>query len=170
MLPFFHHIPTWVYIIFTMLIYIGIQRSVTHVRDLKRLLLMPVLMLYFSLHSFYPLMLDHPLAMDFWLLAFIISLAINMQYVKNHQIRADKQQGLIEIQGDWTWIPLLIGMFVIDFMINYSIDSGHYFSKLPIFIYLTSLCSGATVGIGCGRNLSYFIKFIKATHSDLVKQ
>ena len=160
--------PTWVYIIFLLLIYLGIKRCFIRIRTLKQLLILPAGLLYLSLHSLYKLIMMHDITIVIWLVAFSLSLILNIHHVKNHAIRADKKQQLIELPGDWTWLILLLIIFFVEFFINHRVDADPAIVASILFISFTALSSGLVAGISIGTNLGYYIKYLQTKHSNLI--
>lgn len=160
-------IPTWVYLLFLALMYIGISRCFTSTIKVKQLIILPIVLAWFSLSDLW-----HPLNLTYYSLwSYVIGVGVGFSIIfslfRNRNIRADKTQNLIEIPGDWTYLLFLIVFFLVEFIISYyiAITSPQFYSSFVVTFILFIL--GTLTGMAFGRNGSYLYKFIHAKHSDL---
>jgi len=160
-------IPIWVYLLFFGLLYLGIRRCVTSTMKLSRLIILPAALLWLSLDGLW-----HSLHLTYhsiwiYVLAIIIGCGLGLLHVKKTQIRADKIQHLIEIPGDWTYLILIMAIFIINFAIHYVIAVSPSVTHAPLLVMSILFISGLVIGLTIGRNGCYLFKFMQAPHVPL---
>lgn len=160
-------IPTWVYLLFIGLLYLGIKRGFASTVKVRRLLVIPILFLWLSLHSALKLFPINDLNVLSYIVGVIIGGGLGFLQLKSIQITADKQQGLLRIPGDWSFIILIMTIFIVEFSINYLAAIGSPVLHMPAFAITALLISGLIVGNTIGRNGCYLYKFINASHTRL---
>lgn len=160
-------IPAWVYLLFIGLLYLGIKRGFTTTMKVKQLVILPIALLWLSLHG---LLQSFPMTYHtIWsyILGIAIGCGLGFLHLKRIQIRADKKRGLIEIPGDWTYLGLIMAIFIIEFIIHYLMAVANSITHVPLFVIPILFISGLVVGITIGRNGCYLYKFINTSHADL---
>lgn len=161
------HVPTWVYVLFFVLLYLGIKRCFTRVMSVERIAIVPAIFIFLSLRS--TISLFHFSLTGFLLLILgaVIGALIGHSHVRNRLIRADKNKYLIEIPGDISMLIMVMSIFLIEFFIHYAFDAHWAVAQIGLFKNLVVILSGIVVGISVGRNLTYFLKYQKAASTDL---
>jgi len=163
------NVPYWVYFLFFGLLYIGIKRCFTNTIKVKRFILLPLALLFLSIYDSYEQMLQIPLSILIWVLCFILTVCLGAYYVRNKIVQADKKNRLIRIPGDGSILILILIMFTVEFFVNFAKDTHAVYVNESWFILLVAVLSGLLIGFTSGRNLMYFIKYIKAENTDLAK-
>jgi hypothetical protein len=163
------HVPTSVYILFFVLLYLGIKRCVTRVISIERMAVFPVIFIFMSLRGTINL-LDFTV-LGFFLLAAgaIVGIILGHIHVRNRTVRADRKNHLIEIPGDISMLAMVLSIFFIEFFIHYAVDANWHIAQLNIFKISAVIVSGVVVGVSVGRNISYFNKYLKADSVVLTK-
>lgn len=156
------NVPTWVYVVFFVLLYLGIKRCYTRVITVERIAIVPAVFILLSLRS--TASLFHFSLVGFLLLFLggIIGGLLGHLHVRNRVIRADRQKHLIEIPGDISMLIMVMFIFVIEFFIHYAFDANWEIVKIDLFKNAAVILSGVVVGISVGRNITYFLKYQKA--------
>ena len=116
-------VPTWVYILFIVLVYLGIKRCYTRVFHIKRLLIVPVIFIFISLRGAFGLFSFNEIFVLYLLVGCLVGLFIGHLQVRNKIIKADKSRQLIQTPGDITMLIMLLVIFGIEFFIHYAIDA-----------------------------------------------
>ncbi len=163
------HVPTWVYILFLALLYLGIKRCFTRTMPVDRLALAPLIFIFLSLRSNLSLFgvgLGIILSL---ILGALCGMLIGHLQVKNRTILADKTKKLIQIPGDISMLIMIMAIFFIEFFIHYAIDAHWQISANASVRILAIVLSGVVVGISVGRNLTYYWKFMHAHSQSLEK-
>jgi hypothetical protein len=161
------HVPVWVYVVFFVLLNLGIKRCYTRVTTVERIAIVPVLFIFLSLHSTVSLFSLSMIGLLLWLLAGLTGSLLGHLHVRNRIIRADKNKRLIEIPGDISMLIMLMSIFAIEFFIHYAFDAHWAISQVDMFKNMAVILSGFIVGISIGRNSTYFLKYKKAATVEL---
>ncbi|OGT54469.1 MAG: hypothetical protein A3F17_07715 [Gammaproteobacteria bacterium RIFCSPHIGHO2_12_FULL_41_15] len=163
------HIPAWVYLLFFLLLYLGIKRCYTRVVSIERIAIIPVIFIFLSVMG--TLQLFHFSLKGFLLLmaGSIFGFLIGHYLVRNRVIKGDKEKRLIEIPGDITMLIMVMAVFFIEFFIHYAMDAHWGITNLDIFRNITAFLNGLIVGISIGRSMTYFSKYMKSESINLNK-
>jgi hypothetical protein len=156
------NVPTWVYVLFLGVLYIGIKRCYTRVMSVNRLALLPLIFGYFSFRSVNTLFGMDILSITILLCGIIIGIILGYLQVKNRIIQADKVNQLIKIPGDYSMLILVLAIFFVEFFIHYAVDDHWMVSDSMFFKILAVVISGVVMGISTGRNTSYYYKYFKS--------
>ena len=89
-------IPNWVYILFVVLVYLGIKRCYPRVFHIKRLLIVPAIFIFISLNGTFNLFSFDEMVVIYMLLGWIIGLLVGHFQVRKRIIKADKSKNLIQ--------------------------------------------------------------------------
>jgi hypothetical protein len=162
-----NHIPTWVFVLFFVLLYLGIKRCYTRTLSLERLALIPVIFIVIGLRS--ALQLFGVSVMGFILLlgGSLIGYLIGYYLVKNSRVLADKEKRLIQVPGDISMLIMVMTIFCIEFFIHYSIEAHWTIAHSPLFKALAMILTGSVVGVSMGKNVTYFLKYRQAESTNL---
>lgn len=161
------HVPSWVYILFLILLYMGITGCFKRVVKLKRLILMPAVFVWFSADNLYKASTVSAYQIIFFVIGGLIGIFLGYLHVRKTVIRADKKQQLVELPGDWTILILIMVIFIVQFAIHYLLASDPSLEQNHFSMGLIMMISGATTGLVVGRNLAYLHKYNIALHEDL---
>lgn len=161
------HVPVWVYVVFFILLNLGIKRCYTRVSAIERIAIVPVAFILLSLHSTIAFFGFSITVISLWLLAGITGVFLGYLHVKNRIIRADKNKKLIEIPGDISMLIMLMSIFSIEFFIHYAFDARLAIIQVDAFKNIAIFLSGLIVGVSAGRNLNYLLKYNQASSVEL---
>lgn len=162
------HVPTWVYILFFILLYLGIKRCYTRVVTIERIAIVPAVFIFLSLRSTVSLFHFSLLGFLLLLLGGIIGSLLGHLHVRKRVVRADKQKHLIEIPGDISMLIMVMSIFAIEFFIHYAFDAHWAIAQIDVFKNAAVILSGIVVGISTGRSITYFLKYQQAESVDLI--
>lgn len=160
-------VPTWVYLLFLALLYLGIRRCFTTVVKVKQLVILPAALAWLSLDGLWRSLSLTYHSLWSYFIGFIIGFGLGFLQLRNVQIRGDKSQNLIEIPGDWMYLTFILVFFIIEFIINYAIAVTPSIAHMALLVALILFVSGFLVGIAFGRNGCYLYKFMHTNHISL---
>jgi hypothetical protein len=161
------HVPSWVYILFLVLLYIGITGCFKRVVKVNRLILMPAVFVWFSVDNLYKASTVSLYQIVFFIFGGLIGIYLGYLHVRKAVVHADKHQHLVELPGDWTILILILIIFAVQFAVHYLLAADPSIANNNFAMGFIMLVSGATTGMVVGRNLTYFHKFTKAHHEHL---
>jgi len=163
-----HQVPTWVFILFFVLVWLGYKRCFTRTIRLERLFLMPAIFVFMNLNGVISLFQFTAGVLILYLLGLAGGAVSGHFQVRNRIIRADRVKRLIEVPGDLAMLFLVIGIFIIEFFIHYAVEANWSISTNSAFPFIAIMASGLISGISVGRNSTYFYKFLNATSTALI--
>lgn len=158
------NIPTYVYILFAGLVYIGIKRCFTRVIKVQRLFITPIFFSFFSIRGISELFDLRLINLSIWLTGCLIGIFFGYKRVKNKNIKVDRKQQLIEVPGDLSMLFLILAAFISEFFIHYVVESGVILGTTSTFKIISLVILGLFTGLSAGRALNYLRKY-RATYA-----
>lgn len=168
MLNILSNTPTWVIILFFVMLYLGIKRCYTRTMNPARLILLPLIFLVLSLGHLFHLFRSVPMTLAYWLVGILAGVYLGRLHVGKKTVRVNKQKWLIEVPGDWTMLLLIMGIFVVEYMINYLQAVSSPIAQSALFPIVTIIITSLITGMTIGRNGTYFYLFLSAPHDETV--
>lgn len=162
------NIPTYVYILFIALMYLGYKRCFTRTIRVERLILLPLIFIVLSVRSMINLFDLTTLNILLWLIGGAVGLFLGYIHVYQKAIKADHEQKLLTVPGDWSMLVLIFFIFVFEFFVHYSIDAQVTWTKSAIFVWCSTFILGAIAGMTAGRNLTYAAKYKSSPSEHLI--
>jgi hypothetical protein len=155
-----HHVPLYVYVLFLILLRIGISRCFPRTIRVERLLTMPILMLALGVHGFISLF-SAPKAAD--LLAAACGLAlgsvVGYLHVRRWNVAVDRARRQITVPGDIMMLVVILASFAFEFALHYVIESHAIAATDPVLPPLAAIVWALFVGMTAGRNFSLANRF-----------
>ncbi len=161
------HIPSWVFILFFVLVYLGIKRCYTRILSLERLALTPAIFIAISLRSAFQLFGTSAAGFILLLAGGLIGFLLGHYLVKDSKVLADKEKRLIQVPGDISMLIMVMSIFCIEFFIHYSIEAHWAIAHSSFFKALAIILTGSVVGVSIGKNVTYFIRYRRAASTRL---
>jgi len=151
------HIPFWVFILFGVLVYLGISRTRPRAVPVRRLLTLPLAIAVYSLYGIYSAFaasaqtvasLDSVLVTGLlaWLIAAAATLLMMYQLGPRRDVTYLQQAQQFLVPGSWLPLARLMGIFVIKFGIAFALATQVALHSSTLFAVSTGLLSGALSG------------------------
>ncbi|WP_108649507.1 DUF6622 family protein [Dongshaea marina] len=160
------HVPFWVWILFVVFMRYAWSRTQTRVVKISRLLLMPVAFLYLSLQSVVKLPMTDALV-GIYGAALLLGGLLGYLMVMGARVRCDREQGLIEIPGQYSLFILLVAIFILEFGVHFVQGAGLPLASSKLFQLAVAGLEGSLAGMTCGRNIYYGYQYISMESSPL---
>ncbi len=148
--------PWWVYVLFIILIRLGIQSFKPRTISFQRLLLFPLIFLVWSaLRLSTKVELGDPSLILWWVVSISLGAYLGMLEVRHWKIHVDKHKKTITIPGNYSTVILIFAIFILNFFWGYLLATREVY---PYWMLLadtvtTTVLSGFFVGRG-----SFFLK------------
>jgi hypothetical protein len=157
------HVPLYVYVLFLILLRVGISRCYPRTIRIERLLVMPILMLALGIHGFSSLF-SRPNAADLLAGACGIAagLVIGHSHVRNWSIGIDRARRRISVPGDVMMLVVILAAFAFEFALHYAVESRAVAATDPLLPPLAAAVWGLFIGMTAGRNFSLASRFRRA--------
>jgi MFS-type transporter involved in bile tolerance (Atg22 family) len=149
------HIPFSVFIIFALLVWVGIRYCFPRRMRIERLLLMPGLMLFAGIHGFIGLFptitsLDIGAAV----VGGLLGMFVGQFHVGRWAITVDRSKRVITVPGDILMLIIIFLIFGFEFGLHYGVESQAAWSRSADLAPMAALIWSLFIGMSAGRNLS----------------
>lgn len=154
------HVPPYVYVLFLVLIWMGVSRCFARTIRIERLLIMPTLMIALGVRGYFGLF---PSAGPIDLLAGIcgsaVGLLIGHRHARTWNISVDHSRRSISLPGDVMMLAVILATFFFEFALHYTIESGMIAATTPIVPIVAAAIWTMFIGMSAGRNLNLTIRY-----------
>jgi hypothetical protein len=142
--------PLWVYLLLVVLVSVGIKATKPRTINIRKLVLVPLVFVAWSLYSLYPkLALGSPVLLLVWAVCIAIGAYLGVREVRKWKIAVDRHKGQITIPGNYSTLVLILLIFGLKFF------WGYYYAthtEIPYRIYFwDTLTSALVTGFFVGR-------------------
>lgn len=161
-------IPWWVYVLFFYLLSIGLRATKTNVISLKRLFVLPILLVAMSIHTLLTAVQFNFFNVAIWVITLIIGIYAGWQQVHARKMRVDKKQLLFEVPGTWSTLILIMLIFVVKFFFGYELAVNPNLVQNVLFVFSMLATSGLFTGFFVGRLVAYLRHLKTEPHVDLI--
>lgn len=141
----------------------------THIVPLQKLFILPLIFSVLSISSFVTDLTPSGLSMGAWIVTSLIGAFIGWDFVKRLEIKVDKKQHLIEIQGTWSPLAIMLIIFASKYYFGYQLAVKPFLSEDVTFQLGMVSISGFCVGLLLGRLLCFLNRFRRDAHVNLEK-
>ena len=147
------HTPLYVWALLGLLLQRSWNARKTHVNSWQSLIIMPVIMLTWSIYS----TVTHyeSLSLYLWAASTAMGVWLGSLTVRKLPLRFDKEKNLIEIAGNWTPMILSMSIFSLRYFIGTTYSLYPDLKGNPILLALENAAS-AIAGMFMGRLLGYW--------------
>lgn len=143
--------PWWVYVLFVILVSIGIKAINPSTVAIQRIVVLPIVFIAWSLFNLYQnVSLGFSSLIVWWALSLGLGIYLGYNAVNSWKIHSDRQKKTVTIPGNYSTVILVVSIFVLSFF------WGYFYATLagvPYWVYLadtisTTLIKGVFVGRG----------------------
>lgn len=159
--------PWWVYVLFIFLVQRGIKASKSQVVSIKKLTIVPLIFIALSIHTVMTAFHVNTTVIAMWFVSIILGSIIGWLLVRNHQFKVDRKKLLIQLQGSWMTLILILAIFVFKYYFSYQIESDPALANQTGFEFSMLGATGICTGLFVGRLLCYFYKLWTCESVDL---
>ena len=143
--------PTWVWILLAALIGLGLSQTVTRQATIKRVTIIPIALMIFSLYGTVSTFGLRPLALFAWLCAAALSLVLWLRLAPSSPSRFDSQTQVFTIAGSWVPMGLILGLFITKYVAGVEVAMNPTLSKDLEFAIGFSALFGVFSGVFIAR-------------------
>lgn len=113
-----NHTPIWVWALLAALLWLGLSQTVNRTASLKRISIMPLVMIGLSLLGTVSVFGSDAQLLLAWLLAGGLTTTLMLQKAPNAAIRYDASSRLFSLPGSWVPLLLILGIFVTKYTVG----------------------------------------------------
>ncbi|SDX83578.1 hypothetical protein SAMN04515617_107133 [Collimonas sp. OK242] len=147
------HTPLWVWALLAFLIYRGVLASVDRELTLKKLSIIPLVMLALSWQGVSTVFGVTPLPMLCWLLAAALAAALNWRLFRTDSVIAYPERGVLLQRGSWLPLMLMMGVFLTKYTVGVTLATHPALAHDAVFTALVCALYGVFNGMFIGRLL-----------------
>lgn len=142
--------PWWVWFLLVYVVVIGIKSTKARTIPIKRVVLLPLVFVAWSLYSLYlKTVLGFPSLVPVWIIFLAIGAFLGVKEVHHWRFAKDRHRRTITIPGNYSTLVLIILIFVLKFFWGYFYATR---AEIPYWIYFTdTLTSALVTGFFVGR-------------------
>nr|WP_329956061.1 DUF6622 family protein [Collimonas silvisoli] len=147
------HTPIWVWALLAFLIYRGILASVDREVTLKKLSIIPLIMLALSWQGVSTVFGVTPLPMLCWLLAAAAAATLNWRLFRKERVIAYPERGVVFQRGSWLPLMLMMGIFLTKYTVGVTLAMHPGLAHDAAFTAAVCALYGVFNGMFIGRLL-----------------
>jgi len=155
------HVPAYVYILFLLLLWMGISRCLPRTIRVERLAIMPLLMAILGACGFDGLF-SQPSLLDvlFAALGLGIGMAVGWRHVSGWKIAVDKTKGSLSLPGDIMMLVIILATFAFEFLLHAAAATHAAWFSAPFVPPLAAAIWAGFIGMSLGRNLHLLSRYM----------
>ena len=138
------HTPAWVFVVFAVLIGIGVRQLQPRVVSRRRLIVLPLVVAAYSLHGVSTASHGSPLALTMWLVAVLV--AFLLTYMSPPDGAVSETADTVRVPGSWVPMVVIVGLFAARYVYNVMLamhpDVSHSGSFMALFSALFGFLGG----------------------------
>lgn len=164
---FIYSTPTWVYLLFFYLVWVGIKSSKTGVVSLKKLFIIPCIFLCMSLHYLVTVLDFSYLVVSSYVISLLLGIYFGHLLIIKKHIQVDKKKLLLNIPGSWSTLIIIMIIFFSKYYFHYKISVDNAIMQSILFKEIFIASSGILTGLLIGKAVGYWRKLKIEEHVDL---
>ena len=161
--------PWWVYVLLAYLIRMGLLATQTRIISFKKLLILPLLLSYFSVQTLMTSYVINNTTISTALIALLLGLVLGYWQVFRLQLKTDKNHFLLQVPGTWSTLVIILMIFCTKFYFHYQLaarpDVINQLLFMLSFLAISIFCCGFFIG----KVLCYFYRLQTGAVSVLKK-
>lgn len=159
--------PWWVYLLFLILVKIGIKASKKNVITMKKLFIIPIVFSIMSIHTLIVSFRIDTTTISTWIGSILCGMLLGWILVRNQEVKVDKEKWLIELPGTWMTLTIILIVFISKYYFGYELTADPKLVNQSWFEFSLLFISGACTGMFIGRTLFYLRKFKTSQSTQL---
>ena len=145
------HTPSWVWMVFLALTFLGLSQTRTRDVSRARVTLLPAAMVLLSLSGVLNAFSQVPLALAAWIAGFVLSLTLAGRTLAVRDASWSSRTRRIRIPGSWLPVTLILGLFVTKYVAGVCLAINPSLATNTALASLLSLVYGSFSGLFWGR-------------------
>ncbi len=143
--------PVWVWAILVFLVYRGMLSSLDRETSLKKVFIIPIVMLALSIQGILSAFGAGSTAVLVWLAAVVLGSVLSWQLFNLDNVRADPRRGVVFQRGSWIPLMLMMGIFCTKYAVGVTLALHAGYRQEAWFVSVVSALYGLFNGIFIGK-------------------
>ena len=154
--------PTWVWIVFLLLIVRSFQDFKTKTIFFPKILILPAVLIFVSITGIFPKYELNIFTVASYVIALLFGILARWFLANKQKLEIDKAQQTITVKGTTSALVLIFAIFTIKYIFGYidSVDPELAKSNM-YFVFAEIILSGLVAGLFCGKALNYIYRYLK---------
>lgn len=145
--------PIWVWVLLAFLVYRGLVASVDRVVGLRKVFIIPLVMLALSVQGIASTFGDSVIAAPVWLACMIAGAFLAWHLFDAGTVMPLPERGSVRLQGSWSTMALIMGIFVTKYAVNVVLSLQPDLPHQPAFVATVCALYGVFNGVFIGQLL-----------------
>lgn len=158
--------PWWVWVVFVYVIIIGIKTTKPQIVSLYRLLIVPFIFVFLSLHTLWLTPMNF-LHISVFIMTMLIGIGAGFWQISRLFIEVDRRKKLLSVPGSPVTLILVLIVFVSKYYFGFTEAVHPEMMQNDAFILSMLALSGVCSGIFIGRAVCYICRFVSLPHKEL---
>ncbi|WP_259782588.1 DUF6622 family protein [Aestuariispira ectoiniformans] len=168
MLEILRHTPSWVYIVFTAILYLGLSACFSQRLEIRRILYLPAVFIVLSVYGLIMGQTSSFLVPLSWVGGFAVATGGMYYLTLARRHRYSRDGDYLVAPGDPGILIVSMFFFAVKFWFGYTAATRPEWTAMPLYPISDNLCSGLVVGFFGGRGLAQWSIAKKRTPEELV--
>ncbi|MBN8743056.1 MAG: hypothetical protein J0I24_01990 [Thiomonas arsenitoxydans] len=163
---YLQHIPTYVYVVFIVLMWMGVARCYPRSIRVERLTLMPTLIVILAVRAYLQLF-PQPGLIDLaaCILGTAVGIRIGWQHARGWVVQVNLETRRLAVPGDILMLGIIFGAFVFEFALHFGIATHAAWIELPVAQPGAAFIWAWLAGMTVGRNVNLGLRYRAAVQS-----
>ena len=149
------HTPTWVFVVFAVLIAIGVRQMQPRIVSRRRLIVLPLVAAY-SLYGVSTASHGSPLALTMWMVAVLVAFLLTYMSPPNGAV--SETASTVRVPGSWVPMVVIVGLFTARYAYNVMLAIHPEVSHSASFMALFSALFGFLGGLLLSRSVLLHVR------------
>lgn len=142
--------PAWVWVLLAFLIYRGLVASVDRVVGLRKVFIIPLVMLALSVQGIASAFGGNAIAVPVWLMAMMAGAFAGWHLLGAEDVVPLPERGSVRLRGSWSTMVLILGIFLTKYTVNVALslqpDLPHQLAFVATVCALYGVFNGVFIG------------------------
>ncbi|CAJ0787015.1 hypothetical protein LMG19083_01517 [Ralstonia psammae] len=150
------HTPTWVFVVFAVLIAIGVRQMQPRIVSRRRLIVLPLVVAAYSLYGVSTASHGSPLALTMWMVAVLVAFLLTYMSPPNGAV--SETASTVRVPGSWVPMVVIVGLFTARYAYNVMLAIHPEVSHSASFMALFSALFGFLGGLLLSRSVLLHVR------------
>ncbi len=145
--------PVWVWALLAFLVYRGLASSIDREVRLKKLFIIPVVVLVLSLHGLATGFGASAIAAPVWLASMAVGTVLAWTMFNTGNVAARPERNAVALRGNWTPLVLMMAIFCTKYIVGVALSMQPALAQDSAFVVVVCVLYGLFNGVFIGQLL-----------------
>jgi hypothetical protein len=159
----------WVYLLLFYCIFVGIKASKGGVASFGKMLIMPIVFSYMSIHTLLTSFSLDTFVLLTYISGTVLGVLLGCLQASSHTLAVDRNKSLLQFKGTWSTLFIILAIFISKYYFGYEMSADPKLLQNTHFEFAMLSVSGLVSGMFVGRAIYYFYRLRTSESTDLVE-